>query len=323
METINSMASTAAKAIWGENNNNNDTTTTAASTTTPTTNESVKPGTETMNNETKGTEPVSGKLGDTAAGEPFDAGNLESGATNTTTSTTGTKQTEDLGASSGLPTTTSTDTTQIGSKDTTSGLSSGATDSTNTGSKGPTTEHPSTIGDTGFKAPQADIRSPDSATADPKTEAERKNVDDSAGLDKSENPTKLEGAGPKPIDEVAREHGGDAGSASKGSSGAAGAEDEDGPGAASKGEGTGEQYVKSSGLAADGGDFDATKPGAGREADRLLEEKGITTQSAAAAEAGKKTEESKAEEKTAPESPDSKKEKASLKDKIKAKLHKN
>ncbi|KAK2754542.1 hypothetical protein FQN54_006943 [Arachnomyces sp. PD_36] len=33
---------------------------------------------------------------------------------------------------------------------------------------------------------------------------------------------------------------------------------------------TGEKYVKSSGFAAEGGDFDATKPGAGREADRLL-----------------------------------------------------
>ncbi|KAH0547583.1 hypothetical protein FGG08_000308 [Glutinoglossum americanum] len=36
--------------------------------------------------------------------------------------------------------------------------------------------------------------------------------------------------------------------------------------------GTGEKYVKSTGLAAYGGDFDATRPGAGREADRLLEE---------------------------------------------------
>jgi len=33
---------------------------------------------------------------------------------------------------------------------------------------------------------------------------------------------------------------------------------------------TGERWVKTSGLAADGGDFDATKPGAGREADRKL-----------------------------------------------------
>ncbi|KAF2710221.1 hypothetical protein K504DRAFT_405216 [Pleomassaria siparia CBS 279.74] len=39
--------------------------------------------------------------------------------------------------------------------------------------------------------------------------------------------------------------------------------------------GTGEQWVKTSGMAADGGDFDATKPGAGREADRLMEQKGI------------------------------------------------
>lgn len=108
--------------------------------------------------------------------------------------------------------------------------------------------------------------------------------------------------------------------------------------------------MKSSGLAADGGDFDATKPGAGREADRkfffffcpdytsahvnpalanigigLLEEKGMTTQSAAAAASGKKTDEDKEDkaDKTSPDSPDSKKEKASLKDKIKAKLHKN
>lgn len=73
METINSMASTAAKAIWGDNNNNNENNTT---TTTTTANENVKPGTETMNNETKGTEPVSGKLGNTSAGEPFDAGNI-------------------------------------------------------------------------------------------------------------------------------------------------------------------------------------------------------------------------------------------------------
>jgi hypothetical protein len=53
-----------------------------------------------------------------------------------------------------------------------------------------------------------------------------------------------------------------------------------------------------------------------------MEEKGMTTQSEAAANHGKKTEEDKAE-KTAPGSPDSKKDKASLKDKIKAKLHKN
>lgn len=41
------------------------------------------------------------------------------------------------------------------------------------------------------------------------------------------------------------------------------------------GEGTGTQYVKSSGVVADGGDFDAAAPGAGREADRLLDQQGV------------------------------------------------
>ena len=33
--------------------------------------------------------------------------------------------------------------------------------------------------------------------------------------------------------------------------------------------------MRSTGLAADGGDFDATRPGAGREATRLMEQKGL------------------------------------------------
>ncbi|KAF2005776.1 hypothetical protein P154DRAFT_518491 [Amniculicola lignicola CBS 123094] len=45
-----------------------------------------------------------------------------------------------------------------------------------------------------------------------------------------------------------------------------------------KEEGTGEQWVKTTGIAADGGDFDATKPGAGREATRLMESKGLKTE---------------------------------------------
>ena len=45
-------------------------------------------------------------------------------------------------------------------------------------------------------------------------------------------------------------------------------EEKTGINAPSTGEGTGEKYVKTTGMAVDGGDFDATKPGAGREADR-------------------------------------------------------
>jgi hypothetical protein len=39
--------------------------------------------------------------------------------------------------------------------------------------------------------------------------------------------------------------------------------------------GTGKEYVKSTGVAAEGGDFDATNPGAGSEATRKFEEKGV------------------------------------------------
>lgn len=137
-----------------------------------------------------------------------------------------------------------------------------------TGSKGPTTEHPSTTGDHGgFKAAQADIRDPDSsATTDPKVEAERKNVDDTGALDEGTNPGKADGPGPKPIEEVARERGGDA--AATGDKTEGKDDDPEGLGGKSDKKGTGEQYVKTSGLQADGGDFDATKPGAGKEADR-------------------------------------------------------
>lgn len=44
METVNAMANAAAKAVWGDS--------------------------------TAATEPVSGKTGNTSAGEPYDAGNL-------------------------------------------------------------------------------------------------------------------------------------------------------------------------------------------------------------------------------------------------------
>lgn len=139
-------------------------------------------------------------------------------------------------------------------------------------SKGPTTEHPSTTGNTGgFKAAQADIRDPESsATTDPKTETARKNVDDKDGLDSSENPAKVEGAGPRPVEEVARERGGDAGRVGETGASSSTKEGELDQAENKDSKGTGEEYVKSSGLNADGGDFDATKPGAGREADREL-----------------------------------------------------
>lgn len=118
---------------------------------------------------------------------------------------------------------------------------------------------------------QNDTRDPENPQTNPKNNPT--DVDDSA--DGPNEAQKLDGPGPKPLTEVAKEHGGDAGNKETTATGddkskekGPQTDDPNDPHAPSKGEGTGEKYVKSSGLAADGGDFDATKPGAGREADR-------------------------------------------------------
>jgi len=104
------------------------------------------------------------------------------------------------------------------------------------------------------------------------------------------------------------------------STGGAGASDDDGTQKESHGTGTGEKYVKSSGMSADGGDFDAAKPGAGKEADRLLETKGIHHSSVADSKVTDSKESSKEDIAGAGKEG---KEKRSLKEKIKAKLHRS
>lgn len=124
-------------------------------------------------------------------------------------------------------------------------------------------------------AGKTDIRHP----ADPATDAAAKGQDvDNTASGPTSGGDKLDGPGPRPLETVAKERGGDAGKVTKDSSqgglvkgdstSGLDEKEENGPQKVSHGEGTGEQYVKTSGLAADGGDFDATKPGAGREADR-------------------------------------------------------
>jgi hypothetical protein len=61
---------------------------------------------------------------------------------------------------------------------------------------------------------------------------------------------------------------------------------QEGGGEHGKEKGMGTKYVRSTGMAADGGDFDATKPGAGREANRLMEEKGLHKSGPGAEDAG-------------------------------------
>ncbi|OTB04961.1 hypothetical protein M426DRAFT_145279 [Hypoxylon sp. CI-4A] len=230
METVNNIAATASKAIWGETKQS-------------------------------GPEPISGQTGDTSKGEPYDAGNIEDPKT------------------------------QAAKTEQTSGYTNGSTEHTkdaefskNTGTAAEaeeTPDNPSTdlktrSGPKDSSKDQNDTRDPENPQTNPKSAPTDVNDAD----DGPNKPQEL-GPGPKPLDEVAREHGGDAGNHDEKKTlpgedkPEAEEEDEDGPNAKSTGEGTGEQYVKTSGLQADGGDFDATKPGAGREADRLLEEKGI------------------------------------------------
>ncbi|KAI0448159.1 hypothetical protein F4803DRAFT_496883 [Xylaria telfairii] len=233
METINSMAASAAKAVWGES----------------------KPSTE---------EPVSGRFGDTSKGEPYDAGNMEP-----------------ISADTGNEAPTSASSTDLNNNATEDAKFSKET-GTATESKD-TPDNPSTdlkaksVPDDTTKG-QNDTRSPD----DPKTNPKSAPTDvDDASKEGVNEAQKLEGPGPRPVAEVAKENGGDAGndsssSVDKTSKGEEGTkesqEDEEDK---HKSKGTGEEYVKTTGLQADGGDFDATKPGAGREADRLMAEKGI------------------------------------------------
>lgn len=143
----------------------------------------------------------------------------------------------------------------------------------------------------------------------------------SAGGDADEPSADVSGPGPRDLSTVAREHGGDAGThgtetaASSRKPGAG----SDLPADQSQEQGTGEKYVKSSGLQADGGDFDAANPGAGREADRLMEQKGIISTSTA----GKDKEAAADQHHKAPSSGSDGKEKHGLVDKIKEKLHKH
>ncbi|OLN81554.1 hypothetical protein CCHL11_05549 [Colletotrichum chlorophyti] len=314
METINNLTTAASKAIWGTN-------------------------------ETK-EEPVSGVTGNTNQGEPYDAGNIEdpqkkanvadshTQPSGLTTGPTIPSTSDSTTTSATAPTTTAiTDRTK---EPTSESVTTPATAPTTSSATEDSHKHKEEIGKPELKhesptdAPHADsaagksdIRDP----SDPATDAAPKGQDvtNSAGGPTTQG-DKLDGPGPRPLETVAKERGGDAGNVSNSSSGSSDKED-DGPQKVSHGEGTGEKYVKSSGLAAEGGDFDATKPGAGREADRLLEERD-PAHAAAKAESKSHSHDSKLSDKSGEEHSHSPgaggdKEKKSLGDKIKAKLHRH
>ncbi|KAF5019785.1 hypothetical protein F66182_8222 [Fusarium sp. NRRL 66182] len=263
METISNLTATASKAIWGEN-------------------------------ETANKEPVSGVKGDTARGEPYDAGNLDS------------PRQENLEQNLGKH-------EQPGS-----GLGREAPLSENT------TTDPAAIPSTLSKdtsAGQNDTRAPEQVD---KGNKDLHDVDDTtdAGTDARLG----EGPGPRPIEKIAKEHGGDAGNAPvEGSSqkptevGSGGAPE------SSKSENRPhdpkeDEYITASGFAADGGDFDASRPGAGREADRLMEQKGVHLGEGGDSHTSHTESHSSGKHH---DSHDDKKDKPSIGERIKAKLHKH
>ncbi|KAK3357641.1 hypothetical protein B0T25DRAFT_165181 [Lasiosphaeria hispida] len=236
METINNIANAASKAIWGP--------------------------------DTAHQEPISGKTGDVSKGEPYDAGSMEPDELSTKSTApdeTGTQPVETALPSRPKETCTSTDTADTKST--------------------PPPPNPTAVKDSSALAgdstkAQNDVRSPSDPDAHHAAAAAKENVDDTEGLDVGDNPDKFAGPGPRPLEEIARENGGNAGAvdASKKSSGVPGQEVEeeeeeeetDKAPLEKHDSGMGNLYVKSSGLRADGGDFDASAPGAGREADREL-----------------------------------------------------
>lgn len=123
-------------------------------------------------------------------------------------------------------------------------------------------------------AGQSDTRNPERVGLEKEKNTALEDVDNSEG-----SSAKLgEGPGPRPVEIVAKEYGGDAGRKrpDEGSSEAPREVGSEGTAATSKAQTENQpdpaqnEYVHATGFAADGGDFDATKPGAGREAERTL-----------------------------------------------------
>jgi len=288
METLNNLSSTVTKALWGNAGGTDESTT---------------------------QEPISGKTGDVARGQPYDAGNLppdEQSLAQTpqpTANPTEPKYEE---------TTTKPDLTHRASSSSSSSSSSSGSESA---MPAPHKTLSSSAAPGDHSKAQLDTRDPADPAADHHASAAKRDVDDGApgGLDVGDNPDKqFAGPGPRPLEAVAREHGGDA----AGGSVPPPKQEVDKAARRDSGheEGTGAKHVRSQGFVADGGDFDAAMPGAGREADRLLEQKGVHRDPAAngGIVVNKGADPDSAEKLSGSSSH---KEKVSLKTKIKNKLH--
>ncbi|KAF7900082.1 hypothetical protein EAF00_004418 [Botryotinia globosa] len=284
METVNSIAAAASKVIWGDPQETTD----AA-------NATIVP-------ETKGTEPISGELGDTKKGDPYDLGNADStstqktlssttdGATSTSTFTPTDSTTlsppglaaKPLEASSPSVSPTPDSVSRTLAETHIAPLSDPTSTSTSTPIKvtsekpliskhiNPHLPEPSAPGE---KCLSSSIPSTDIPSSPPTTSTTSNTVDPApvSGLavetpNPTGKPSSTANAQDVPTDLQPL--------GSQSSSPSSAPEKRENPTgentATGTGTGTGEKHIKSSGLVAEGGDFDATRPGAGKEADRLL-----------------------------------------------------
>ncbi|EEU43305.1 uncharacterized protein NECHADRAFT_83909 [Fusarium vanettenii 77-13-4] len=266
METISNAAAAAAKAVWGENQPQK--------------------------------EPVSGVQGDTAKGEPYDAGNLDTPAQEKAEQNYNERT---LGQEASAAPKTARVETPSGEAAAFGAQSKDARDTS---------------------AGQNDTRNPERVGLEKEKNTDLEDVDNTS----EGNTAKLgEGPGPRPVEVVAKELGGDAGRErpQEGSSEAPREIGSEGAAATSSSKSENQpdpardEVVHATGFAADGGDFDATKPGAGREAERLMEEKGVHL----GEEPSSSSHSHKSHEKHSHD--DKHKDKPSLGERIKAKLHKH
>ncbi|KAF5877162.1 putative glycine-rich cell wall structural protein 1 protein [Botrytis fragariae] len=304
METVNNIAAAASKVIWGEPQETTD----AA-------NATIVP-------ETKGTEPISGELGDTKKGEPYDLGNADSTSTQNTLSST-----TDGTASTFTP----TDSTTLSPP----GLAAKPLDSSSTVS--PT---PDSVSRTLAETHIAPLSSPDSSnpfdsttsssfkpTSEKPREIPLPSVPSTELPSSTTSATENKALDPAPLSSLTTEAPNPTGKPIESSKPSSTANAQGVPtdlqplGSESSSEkqdaqGTGEKHIKSSGLVAEGGDFDAARPGAGREADRLLGKEGSAGAVGASGGSAVGSEEEHGEGKKEGKL-------THLKEKIKEKLHKH
>lgn len=296
METINNVTSAATRAIWGDSASANKSQSTES-----------------------GTEPLSGATGNTASGEPYDTGNKD--PTNTKSATTPGKTETYYSPESGVSSHDVKKTDTFGNTAATgpirpehdtdkTGMTSANQHSNSFGSDRPSNANDTSgpgaepsVGADPASAPQNTQKQQgaDRPREEPSSDEHTRIKETKANAEKAQD-MDTNGPGPQPSSTTNNSATGPPSSSG----------DDNGLQKESHGTGTGEKYVKSSGLKADGGDFDAANPGAGKEADRLLETKGVHREPVNKSGGGD----------TKPD-PLEKESKPSLGEKIKAKLHKH